>query len=178
MNTKSRPARCAMFARSPVSRLSTPITEQSRSSSASARCDPMNPAAPVMTMRFFMYESRRTSEGLTLQNAAEERHPHDLQIERDRPVFDVVEIELDAFFERGVAAPAVHLRPAGNAGFHLVAEHVLREAMLELIDKERPLGPRPNNGHVAFEDVPDLRKLIQIRAPQKPSHRRASRVVV
>src|SRR5205823_5084757 len=102
------------------------------------------------------------SEGLTLQNAAEERHAHDLQIESDRPVLDVIEVELDAFFERGVAAPAVHLRPAGDAGLHFVPEHVLREAMLELVDKERPLGPRPDNGHIALEDVPNLWELIQV----------------
>ncbi len=38
--------------------------------------------------------------------------PHDLEIERQRPVLDVVEVELDALLERRVAAPAVDLRPA------------------------------------------------------------------
>ena len=40
-----------MFAVSPVSRLSIPTTECPRSSSVSDRCEPMNPAAPVMTIR-------------------------------------------------------------------------------------------------------------------------------
>ena len=50
-NTKSRSRRCAMLARSPVSRLSMPTTEWPRSSSASLRWDPMKPAAPVTTIR-------------------------------------------------------------------------------------------------------------------------------
>src|SRR5688500_2076669 len=132
MNTKSRPVRWAMLARSRVSRLSMPTTEQSRLSSSSARCAPMEPAAPVITMRCFMTNPiGSASGGLPLQNAAEERHPHDLEIERNRPVLDVVEVELDPLLERGVATPAVHLGPAGDAGFHLVTEHVLREAVLE-----------------------------------------------
>ena len=39
-----------MFAVAPVRRLSMPTTEWPRSSSVSARCDPMKPAAPVMTI--------------------------------------------------------------------------------------------------------------------------------
>src|SRR5687768_15308226 len=123
MNTKSRPARCATLARSPVSRLSMPTTEQSRLRSSSARWEPMNPAAPVIT-------TRRLSLIVLLprEDAAEERHPHNLQIERDRPVLDVIQVELDALFERGVAPPAVHLRPSRDARLHLVPQHVLREA--------------------------------------------------
>src|SRR5215207_4576845 len=50
MKWKSRFARCAMFAVAPVRRLSIPMTVCPRSSSVSERCDPMNPAAPVMTI--------------------------------------------------------------------------------------------------------------------------------
>src|SRR5205085_11934851 len=151
MNTKSRPARWAMFARSPVNRLSMPTTEQSRLRSSSARCDPMKPAAPVITIRRFISRGGPASQRLSLENAAEECHPHDFQIERHGPVLDVVQVELDPFFEGRVAAPSVHLGPAGNAGLYLVAKHVLREAMLELVDEERPLGPRADNRHVASE---------------------------
>src|SRR5688572_28621126 len=91
------------------------------------------------------------------KNAAEEGHPHDLEVERDRPVLDVIQIELDALFERRVTAPAIHLCPPCDARLHFVAQHVLREAVLELIDEERTLGPRTNDRHVASEHVPDLR---------------------
>ena len=50
-----------------------------------------------------------------LEQTADEREPHDLEVERHRPVLDVVEVVLDALLERRVAAPAVDLRPAGDA---------------------------------------------------------------
>src|SRR4051812_35098567 len=39
---------CSMLARDPVSKLSTQITRWPRVSSSSHRCDPRNPAPPVM----------------------------------------------------------------------------------------------------------------------------------
>ena len=52
----------------------------------------------------------------------------------DRPVLDVVEVVLDALFDRCVAAPAVHLGPPGHSRLHLVAQHVLAgPAFLELM---------------------------------------------
>src|SRR5687767_3451646 len=127
MNWKSRSRRCAILARSPVSRLSMPTTDMPRSSSASDRCDPMKPAAPVMT-------TRGTGLGRAPARAqhADEGQPHDLDVQRHRPVLDVIQVVLDAFLERGVAAPAVDLRPARDAGLDLVAQHVLRNAVLEL----------------------------------------------
>ena len=90
-----------------------------------------------------------------------------LRSRRHRPVLDVVEVVLDALLERGVAAPAVDLRPAGDAGLHLVAQHVLRNAVLELLDEERPLRPRADERHVAAEHVPELRQLVEVRAAQE-----------
>src|SRR5580765_7944130 len=97
------------------------------SRSVSARCEPRKPAAPVMTTRplpgalcpapFLV--------GMLVEEAPDDRQPDDFEVETDRPVLDVVEVVLDALVERRVAAPAVHLRPAGHAGLHLVAQHVL-----------------------------------------------------
>ena len=106
------------------------------------------------------------------------RQPHDLEVERDRPVLDVVEVVLDALLDRRVAAPAVDLRPAGQARAHLVAQHVLRDPLLELVDEERPLGPRADERHVAAQHVPELRQLVDVGAPQQAADRRAARVVV
>src|SRR3954463_8602940 len=131
-NSKSRFFRCAMLALSPVARLSMPTTEKPMSSSVSARCDPRKPAAPVMTTRFLV--------GMLVEETLHDGQPDDLEIEPDRPVLDVVEVVLDALVERRVAAPAVHLRPAGHAGLHLVPQHVLRDAVLELLDEVRTLG--------------------------------------
>src|SRR5919107_166359 len=155
MNTKSPPARCAMLARSPVSRLSMPTTAQSRLRSSSARWEPMNPAAPVMTTRRLSLMATFYFALSTLfsarEDAAEQRHPHDFEVERHRPVFDVIQIELDALLERGVPAPAVDLRPPGDARLDLMAQHVLREAVLELIDEKRPLGPWSDDRHVTLQ---------------------------
>src|SRR5918999_5584899 len=108
----------------------------------------MKPAAPVMTMRRLLFTVYRLPFRvccLPCKDAAEERHPHDLEVERHRPVLDVIEIEFDALFERGIAAPPVDLRPAGDARLDLMAQHVLREPVLELIDEERPLRARADN---------------------------------
>src|SRR5689334_12256426 len=134
-----------MLAVSPVSRLSMPMTLSPRSRNASARWEPMKPAAPVMTTRAMGLV------GVLVEEALHERQPHDLQVEGDRPVLDVIEVVLDPLLDRGVAAPAVDLGPAGEAGLHLVAEHVLRHPLLELLDEERPLGARPDERHVAAE---------------------------
>src|SRR5436190_3147682 len=130
MNVKSRLCRWTMFAVSPVRRLSMPMTSYPRSRSVSDRCDPMNPAAPVMTARFFIGFTRLVC--VFVEETLQEREPHDLQIEPHRPIFDVVQVVLDALLERGVAAPAVDLRPTGQPRLHFVAQHVLRNLVLEL----------------------------------------------
>src|SRR6202023_3803110 len=66
--------------------------------------------------------------------------PEDLEVEGQGPVLDVVEVVLDALLDRGVAAPAVHLRPAGDAGLDAVAEHVARDLVLELAHEAGTLG--------------------------------------
>src|SRR5690242_10322122 len=95
--------------------------------------------------------------GTALEEAANQGEPHNLDVERHRPVLDVVEVELDALFERRVAAPPIHLRPAGDARLDLVAQHVLRDAVFELLDEEGAFGPRADDRHVALEHVPELR---------------------
>src|SRR6476646_7943905 len=97
-----------MFAGSPVMKLSTPTTAKPMSSSVSARCDPMNPAAPVITTRPFVLV------GMFMEEALHDRQPHDLEIKAHRPVLDVVEVVLDALVERRVSAPSVDLRPSGQ----------------------------------------------------------------
>src|SRR5258708_8932563 len=170
MNEKSRLTRCEMLAVSPVRRLSTPITVKPRSRSVSDRCDPMKPAAPVMTTRFLV--------GMLVEEPLQQREPHDLEIETDRPVLDVVEVVLDAFFDRRIAAPAMHLRPAGDARLHFVPEHVLWNLVLELRNEQRALGPRSDDRHVALEHVPELRQLVDVRSAEQLAERRAPRILL
>src|SRR5215471_12502504 len=57
--------------------------------------------------------------------AAKNGAQNDLEIERQGPVLDVVEIMFDATRDLlrrlGLAAPAIHLRPAGDARLYTVA---------------------------------------------------------
>src|SRR5882672_1083525 len=114
-STKSRPERCAMFETSPVIRLSIPTTEWPLSSRYSERCEPRKPAAPVTRVRGWLV-------GMFLAETSEERQDQDLHVEQQRPVLDVVQVVLDALLDRGVAAPAVYLRPARDAALHAVAQ--------------------------------------------------------
>src|SRR5262245_47687524 len=115
MKVKLRLTRCEMLSVLPVSRLSMPMTSYPRSSRVSDRCEPMKPAAPVMTTRLFMSSQRRKraagdrSVRVLVEEAAQQREPHDLQIEANGPVLDVVEVVFDALVERRVSAPAVDL---------------------------------------------------------------------
>src|SRR5436190_18121258 len=119
MNWKSRSRRCATLPISPVSRLSMPTIEWPRSRSVSLRWEPMKPAAPVMTVL-----------GIALEEASHECEPHDFEIERHRPVLDVIQVVLDPLFERRIAAPPIDLRPSRDARLHFVAKHVLGDAVL------------------------------------------------
>src|SRR4029078_13607282 len=103
MNSKSRLRRWAMLRLSPVSRLSMPTTAWPRSRSVSESCDPIKPAATVTTVL-----------GMgALKEAADDGEPHDLQIKRDRPVFDVVQVVFEDLLQRRVAAPAIHVSLSG-----------------------------------------------------------------
>ena len=62
-------------------------------------------------------------------------------------------------------------------GLDLVPQHVLRDAVLELLDEIGTLRPRPDDRHVAAQHVPELRQLVEIEAPQPAPDRRAARVV-
>src|SRR5918993_3283547 len=104
----------------------------------------MKPAAPVMTTRL---------EGMSMEST-DDGQPHDLQIEADGPVLDVVEIVFDALFERRVTTPAVDLGPAGDARLDLVTQHVLRDPVFELLDEVRTLRTRSDNRHVTAQHVP------------------------
>src|SRR5262245_7630034 len=155
---------------SPVSRLSMPTTLMPRSSSSSERCEPRNPAAPVT-------RTLGISVRVLLAEAAENREDEDLDVEQKRPVLDVVEVVLDALLDRGVAAPAVDLRPARHPALHSVAEHVLGDALLELLHEGGPLRPRPDEAHVAQQYVDELGELVEVVLAQEGADWRAARVV-
>src|SRR5262245_15919538 len=112
-----------------------------------------------------------------VEEPAQERQPHDLEVELHRPVFDVIQVVLDALLDGGVAPPAVDLRPAGDAGLDLVTQHVLRDLVLELRDEKRTLGPRSDNRHVALEHVPELGQFVDVGLAQELADWRPPRIL-
>ena len=57
-----------------------------------------------------------------------------MEIKEQIPVFDVIKIIADSFGQIGVATKAVHLRPAGDAGFDRVASVVMWDLVFKVPD--------------------------------------------
>src|SRR3546814_7408443 len=68
---------------------------------------------------------RDRSIGIARRQDRPDRLVEDVEVERHRPVADVVDIHLDPLDE-GRPIPAGHLPEAGDAGFHLEHEIYLR----------------------------------------------------
>src|SRR3982751_6345238 len=106
---------------------------------------------------------------VSMADPVAQRHPQDLDVERQGPVLDVVEVVLDPLRKARVAAPAMDLRPPRDPRADAMADHVLRELLLELPDELRPLGPRADEGHLAAQHVTQLRQLVEAPPPQEAS---------
>src|SRR6185312_7092358 len=97
------------------------------------------------------------------------RLEQDVQIEQHRPVLDIVEIELDALldflFAIDLAAPAVHLRPAGDAGLDAMAREIAINGLVEqpaLQSALHGVRARADQRQVALEyDIEELRQLVE-----------------
>ena len=102
------------------------------------------------------------------QNFSRDGQNHDAQIKPDGPVLDVRQVTRDPVFDlvQGFrfTAPSVHLSPAGDARFDAMAEsipgnNISKQLVLRL--GVGRMGTRSNQRHVAFEDVQQLRQLVQ-----------------
>src|SRR5690606_39442133 len=79
-----------------------------------------------------------------------------------------------------LAAPAVDLRPAGDAGLHamtpeIVADRVLVEQAAGF--RRRCMGARPDDGHVSGQHVEELRQLVEAGPAQEGAQPRYPRIV-
>src|SRR5262249_1392839 len=104
---------------------------------------------------------------LALVGAAEERERgsnEDPQVEARRAVLDVPDVELDPIRPRELGA-AVHLRPAGDAGLDVEPVPLMLVVLLDLVAECRP---RADHAHLAADDVPELRQLVE-REPAQPA---------
>src|SRR5262245_48569886 len=112
-------------------------------------------------------QSTAVSVCVLVDEAAEERQQNDPQIEPRRPVRDVVEVILNALPQRGVAAPAVDLRPAGDPRLDPMPGHVAGDAVRELLDEHRTFRARSYQAHVAEQNVDELRQFIERGLPKE-----------
>ena len=95
----------------------------------------------------------------TAVGAAEQRQrrpPQDLQVEQRRAVLDVPDVELDPVCPRQRRA-AVNLRPAGQARPDVEPLALPLGVRVDLVAQRRP---RPDQAHLAADDVPELRQLV------------------
>src|SRR5271165_389985 len=87
------------------------------------------------------------------------------KIQPDRPVSDIKRIQLNPLLVAGVVASG-YLPQAGQAALdarvQLEAGSVARDFLM-------PDRARANQAHIAAQDVPQLRQLVQARLPQKAS---------
>jgi len=104
----------------------------------------------------------------------ERRAQEDLQVDERRAVLDVPDVELDALVPRQ-PRPAVHLGPAGETGLDLEPPALPRRVALDLVGER---GPRADHAHVAPDDVPELRQLVDREAPQEAARSRDARAGV
>src|SRR5947208_16246667 len=93
---------------------------------------------------------------------------------------DVVEIVLK-LLKRILVALAVrviHLRPAGDPRFHQVTEMITRNYLLLAFGALGPFRARTDQAHVALEDIPKLRQLVDPQFPQPAPNRRYARIIL
>ena len=82
-------------------------------------------------------------------------------------MIDIPHVELELLRPAdGIAAMA--LRPASDAGPHVVAAHLLLAVERQILRKERT---RPDERHVALEDIPQLRQLVDARGAHETAGR-------
>src|SRR5258708_16922953 len=78
----------------------------------------------------------RSSVGILGFQQRQWRFRQDHEVEHERPVLDVIEIVLDALLDllgrSEFAAPAIDLRPSGDAGLDAVAGEIAVDRLVEL----------------------------------------------
>ena len=115
-------------------------------------------------------------------NELAEGAPDDAEIEPERPVLDVPDVALDASLHLPqllcLAAVAGDLCPAGDAGAHEMAHHVLVDEARVLLGMGEHVGTGADDGHVAAQDVPELGQLVDIHAAHEIAEGKLAGVVL
>ena len=102
------------------------------------------------------------ADPLPLQDLPD-RHGDNPNVQPQRLVVHVPHIQPEFLLPTdGVAA--VDLGPAGDPWPHLMAPRLLRGVAPQVLHQKRP---RPHQAHISFEDVEQLRQLIEAGGPQE-----------
>ena len=102
------------------------------------------------------------ADPLPLQDLPD-RHGDNPDVQPQRLVVHIPHIQPEFLLPTdGVAA--VDLGPAGDPRPHLMAPRLLRGVAPQVLHQKRP---RPHQAHISFEDVEQLRQLIEAGGPQE-----------
>ena len=108
--------------------------------------------------------------------------PDDAEVEPEGPVLDVPDVALDAALHLPellrLATVAGDLRPAGDAGTHEMAHHVLVDETGVLLGMGEHVGTRSDDGHVTAQDVPELGQLVDVHAAHEVAEGELAGVVL
>src|SRR3954451_18837644 len=123
---------------------------------------------------------------LVLGQQRDRRLQQNHEIEQHRPVLNVIEVELDAFldllFVVDLAAPAVDLGPAGDAGLHPVPGEIAVDGFVEQAALQLALHrmwTRPDQREIAGEHhVEELRQLVEAGLADEAADAGDARVVL
>src|SRR5664280_1762689 len=147
------PPRCAMLSTEPVTKLSMPMTWWPRARSKSARCEPRKPAAPVTTdvAGLFFIGQNGISFGTRASEHDGDGADQDFQIEPQRPVVNVFEVEAHPLLEIGYLVASADLPEAGEAG--LDAEAAAMGEIFETLHLVHRQRARTHQAHFGAEHV-------------------------
>ena len=98
---------------------------------------------------------------------------HNIGIQPDRPVANIVLIQFDALFKTGGVAPA-DLPHAGHSGADHLVELDALAIQGALLGK---IGARPDQTHLALDDIDQLGKFIETELAQEATHAGDARVM-
>src|ERR1700704_642363 len=101
------------------------------------------------------------SVGVALEEYPQPSEQDDLQVERQRPVLDVVGVVQGAVADRRRAAKVVDLGPTSQTRPDLLPLEVSRHVGAVLLVEERRLRAGTDQAHVALDYVDQLRQLIE-----------------
>src|SRR3954469_2702684 len=138
-----------------IGRPSTQCTSRAKRSSRGAACG--SGAGRMPASALCRSRCAATLIGILALERDHHRAQDDVEVKAQRPVAQVVEIVVDArlhLVERlGLAAQAVHLRPAGDAGLHLVTLHVALDELAVGLVVRHCVRARTDDAHASLQHV-------------------------